>query len=299
MFTKACIISLAIYLGIAGIYYYFLRVIPENPLIAVGLSLFLALFASAGLGVIRTAFQGKKINKLFNDAEFAAPLQDGAKTMIAGRIHLQGFPAQTPFQQKDCVMYEYDVKETAAGDDNGGGKSDFTGIKMVPCSINSNRGLIRLLGFPHLDHFSYESPQEPEAFETARRFVLSTQFEKGSLLSVGKMVSSLLDAWRDSDGSVKKDWKLTNSENIKEGSSLRERYVMVDQDVVAIGVYSAAQGGLIAPKDDSIDLYPGDIKSVGGMLKGQHKSNIFTGLLFFFVANMFVFLIYFLATRPR
>jgi hypothetical protein len=299
MFTKACIVSLAIYLGIAGIYYYFLRVIPENPLIAVGISLFLALFASAGLGVIRTAFQGKKFNKLFTDAEHGAPLQDGAKTLIAGKIHLQGFPAQTPFQQKDCVMYEYDVKESATGDDSSGGKSNFTGMKMVPCSINSSRGYVKLLGFPQLDHFFYETPQEPEAIENAQRFVSSTQFEKGSLLSVGKMLSSLMDAWRDSDGSVQKNWKLTDSVNIKEGSHLRERYVAADQDVVAVGVYSAAQGGLIAPKDDSINLYPGDLRSVRAMLKSQDKGNIFVGLLFFFVANMFVLLIYFLASRPR
>ena len=294
MLKRACLFSLLLYLAIAGTYWYFLRLsIP--PLPAVLVSLFLALFASAGLGVIRTSLQINKTTRLFSDAEAGAPLQDGKKMVIAGRINPQGFPGRTPFQEKDCVLYEYEIKYSKQDAEDTA--CDFVGIKMVPCSIHSSRGNVRLIGFPHLDHIEYESVHEPEAQEIARRFVQSTKFEKGSLLSVGKMISGLLDAWRDDDGVVQKDWRITKDENFKEGSVLKEKYFSPGDSVVAIGVYSAAQNGLIAPKDDSIDIVRGDLRSARETLIEKKKGNITTGIVFFLAAQFFFGALYFISEK--
>ena len=294
MLKRACLFSLLLYLAIAGTYWYFLRLsIPPVP--AVLVSLFLALFAAAGIGVIRTSLQINKTARLFSDAEAGAPLQDGKKMVIAGRINPQGFPGRTPFQEKDCVLYEYEIKYSKQDAEDTA--SDFVGIKMVPCSIHSSRGNVRLIGFPHLDHIEYESAHEPEAQETARRFVQSTKFEKASLLSVGKMLSGLIDAWRDDDGVVQKDWRITKDENFKEGSTLKERYLSPGDSVAAIGVYSAAQNGLIAPKDDSIDIVRGDLRSARETFIEKKKGNITTGIVFFLAAQFFFGVLYFISEK--
>jgi hypothetical protein len=293
MFQRACLFSLLLYSAIAGFYWYFLR--HSLPIAgAIGLSLFLALFAVAGIGTIRTSFQARKNDRLFKEAEGGALLQDGKKVMVAGSLHPQGFPIQTPFTQEECVLYEYDIKQNN-GSDGENARSEFTGIKMVPCSIHSNRGNVRLIGFPHPDHIEARIARGPEAQENARRFVQSAQFEQGSLLSVGKMISGLIDAWRDEDGAVQKDWRLSKDANFKEGSVLRERYVSPGESVVAIGIYSATQNGLIAPKDDSIDLIPGDLNSARETV--AQKGNLVTGIVFFLAAQLFFGLFYLLTEK--
>jgi hypothetical protein len=294
MLKRACLFSILLILAIAGTYWYFLRdAMP--PVAAVFVSLFLAFFASAGIGIIRTSLQARKTKRLFADAEAGVPLQDGKKIIVTGRINPQGFPAKTPFQQKECVLYEYEIKFTGDNVDENTA-CDFVGMKMVQCSIHSSRGNVRLIGFPHLDHLSHEFVKEPEAQETARQFVQATKFEKGSLLSVGSMISGLMDAWRDEDGIVQKDWRITKDENFKEGSVLKEKYISPGDSVAVIGVYSAAQNGLIAPKDDSIDIVRGDLRDAREAFI-QKKANLGMGILFFLVAQFFFGVLYFFTEK--
>jgi hypothetical protein len=214
--------------------------------------IFLAVFGSIGLLIfVSSLWQvvvGNPDKGALERSEGRLPLLDGQKEAVSGTIEPVGSPLLAPFSGRQCVAYEYDVKERPAGSSQGPQESEMSGWALTPSVIKSDRGDVRLLGFGLLSDFKETEYQDDVlASERAAAFLRTASFEEMSIRKIGAMVSAM-DAMLESDAaSARRDWKRADGEPDVAGSRLIEKVIGVGDTVTVVGIYDASRGGL-APK---------------------------------------------------
>lgn len=150
---------------------------------------------------------------------------------------------------------------------------------MVPSSINTGVGDIKLLNFPTLVGFPAETVEDAIGRERAREFRETAIFEKVELKNV---ISRVKDLLTDDDGSIHNDWQNETDTPLDE-LTLSETYVPAGAQVVAFGIYSAAKGGIIpslARAEGMCRLYQGNAQTVAPKIRNRALSNLL-GCAFF------------------
>jgi hypothetical protein len=290
MLRRGCLLILGLFGALFACYIVFFIHYFEWPgnLFAAGLG---SLFAAMGLGGIGHLFWARRDTKAFRRAARKEPLVDGAVVVAAGPIRPLGFPLTSPFGQRPCVAYEYEVVQssvpTGRGRTNGGG-ADLAGFAMAASIIDTPAGGVRLLGFPMLDEFPQTRTPGRELAERARAYAASAPFERVQGIGALQMFAAFDDALADADGVVRKDFRLKDDPIPYEQRRLGERIVEVGQQVCAVGRYDAAKRALV-PKGATLNrLWPGTPDKVRATIVSTARSQAKLSLVFFGVSHVFL-----------
>ncbi len=167
--------------------------------------------------------------------------KDGRLEAASGRVRALGAPLEAPFTGRACVAYEYDVKNPTAE------RSDFAGVALTPCAIDSARGPVRILGWSMLDEFP-KALQEEIDRERGLAYLRSTEFEPLGLTNALSFFKNLVT---DQDGSIRKDMRIADSKPHLEGRRIEEKVVPVGSTVTVLGIWSEAERGF-APGSSAV-----------------------------------------------
>jgi hypothetical protein len=213
------------------------------------LSIGLCVAVNLGLSAASAISKRRTLERSLAGAAF----EDGALVAAIGTIRPVDTALLSPFTSRSCVACEYTI-QGSQGQPGALGTS-IAGVFLVPSVIESKSGNARLLGWPGLGRFAASGCGEDQHRENARAFVAATTFELGALSGV----FSKLDApVADADGRLRIDVS-TGKDTNPDWKRLTEKIVPVGARVCALGIWSAARGGIVADPDSktNVELFPG------------------------------------------
>ena len=151
MFRSGCLYPLLGFLLIYAFYIFLFRRLIPDPVVPFFFGLFTAIGTGAVLVGLLGLFRSRRLQAAIRRDGEGMPKKDGGFEAAGGTIQPIGEAVISPFQGRPCVAYEYDV--AATGQDNQTAGSDAWGWALTPAVIRSDRGELRLLGFPDLERF--------------------------------------------------------------------------------------------------------------------------------------------------
>jgi hypothetical protein len=290
MLRRGCLIILALFLALFAVYFTVLTRYFEWPgnLLAAGLG---SLFGAMGLGGIGHLIWARRDTQAFRRAARHEPFADGAVVVASGPIRPLGFPLTSPFGQRPCVAYEYEVVQASTPKGSGrtsGGGADLAGFALAASIIDTPAGGVRLLGFPMLDEFPQTRTPGRELAERVRAYAASAPFERVQGIGALQMFAAFDDALADADGVVRKDFRLRDDPIPFEQRRIGERIVEVGQQVCAVGRYDAAKRALV-PRGATLNrLWPGTPEKVRATIVSTARSQATLSFVFFAVSHAFL-----------
>ncbi|MDQ6803343.1 MAG: YwiC-like family protein, partial [Acidobacteriota bacterium] len=184
--------------------------------------------------------------------------RDGKKIAAIGRIAPNGGALVAPFSKTACVIYDYKIMTGFSSDD----MNLYIGAAQTPSTIQTPHGSIRLLAHPDVKLRDETVPREV-ALPNALEYIQSTQFRETGIGNITSSLKELLDAYKDDDGSVRYDNKLSGTRDTQpiETAFFVEKLVRPGDEVCVIGEYSAQRGGIVpdlkSPLINQTTLEPG------------------------------------------
>jgi hypothetical protein len=287
-FTKGCGFAIVVWLLLMGGYAYLTwqRIGDPMPAVLIGVlgGTFAGIFLSSFIGL----FTGRRDRAALRRALAGNAPRDGRIEAASGPIRPLDRPLEAPFTGQPCVAYEYDIKRNLQG------ASDFAGVAMAPCAIETVRGRARVLGWSTLDQFPAVTDERIDRARGAR-YLSSASFEP---LGVTSMLSTFGDLLTDDDGTIRKDFKIEGEGVDLEGRRIQERALPVGAVVTILGRWSESRGGFAAAGPASMNrLFAGDLASTRLLLSGDALKRFGIASFFFVVMHAFLGVIYFAAPR--
>lgn len=236
---KACGLQLALYLVLAAavgaIVYRRFPVGPPAIMAAVfgGFAVYLGVAYLLGIrgkiaeaGMIRRARAGD------------SP-RDGEKIAAIGRLVPNGSPLVSPLTKSPAVAYKYEIQSP-------GKRSSllYSGFALTPSTIQGSQRGMKLLAYPELD-VKARYMWRGEAVENFREYVRSTEFRDPQVGRLRESVAEMMAQFKDDDGSIRIDQKMTRSEPNLENARYTEWVVRPGDQVCVIGHYSVQRGGVV------------------------------------------------------
>lgn len=283
---KSCGLSLLVWLACTGVYGWlaWTKTGEKFPAAAVGFlgGTFAAMLVGSAAGLVT----GGSDREALKRAAAGEPPKDGRLEAASGRVRPLGAPLEAPFTGRACVAYEYDVKNPAAE------RSDFAGVALTPCAIDTPRGPVRILGWSMLDEFP-KALQEEIDLARGLSYLRSAKLEPLGLVSALSFFKNLVT---DQDGSIRKDMRIADREPDLEGKRIEEKVVPVGSTVTVLGIWSEAERG-IAPGSSAMlnRLYPVSPSSVLMDLRGSALKTFGIALVFFIALHAILVPMWFLA----
>jgi len=310
---KSCFAFLAAFLCLATTYVLIVKIfVPWGPALVLGILGSLSVIMLFG-GVLQ-CFQN--LRKIFavRRALSGSAFRDGGIAAAIGRISASAAPLKSPIQQKDVVLYEYDVYRVS-NDPNQQNRSSgrdilYSGMAMTPASIQTMQGSVRLMGLPTLDHLLEITSMEDNATMSFLDYLGSNSFEVALGMKKLSAVGKLADMFEENDGACRQDlqlgkapvqwdeFKVANKPSeawaaARNGGDIpsswhnlrfSEKIVAVGEEVVAFGRYDATQMALFNQMGfgGSVnDLYPGKPDAVIRKLRNSGLSMLVFAIVFF------------------
>lgn len=308
MFNKQKAIKGLIFLFLEGgalfAFYYFLvgksLPFPFSLILSTLGSLFM-LVSTGSFLTARAKYTDWRLMKKALTARNITDFKDGQKVVVFGQIFpTNQQPIISPFTQKKCVFYTYDVYQwvwEGSGKDRRQEKeSDYGGLHLTPSYINSTVGKIRLLAFPTLQDFekktySYSDDTAPY-YNNAYAYIQNTQFEEFGRMGIsklGKAYQMVKDILTDDDGYVRKDTKYTTEPFDLKTRYLEEQLVKDGENVSLLGIWSSAKQGVITDINKTMAvLTKGSPEQAIKTAKKESFKKLGEGLLVFFVINLVI-----------
>jgi len=292
--ARGCFLSLLILAACFGGYWWLLHPHVEPPIVwwATGIASFFMWISFGTLqNAITAARDAARVSKEsslggYTGEEFA----DDATVTVVGHIRAVGSPLTAPLSGKPAVLYSYEIDHTSESSDGESTKvMDFSGFAMTPSAIDSPHGSIRILGFPMLEGFEKRSLDTEDGRRNAAAYIQSATFTDMEGFHPGTVYSQIKEMLTDDDGQLRKDWRMTKGRDLT-GKNLHEQIVMPGEQVCAIGRWSSAKHGLIAPAGQTIRLVQGDPQQIVNSLRSKFVSNMIGCVIVAAIINGAVFM---------
>jgi hypothetical protein len=240
-----------------------------------------AFFLRLALGALANAARAAEDRRVLARARSGALPQDGKRFAAVGAVAALAAPLAAPFSRTPCVAYSYQIGGQAPGED-GGSALSHVGFALTPAAIAAPAGSVRLLGFPLLESgFAATVLGGDAAFAHAAAYVATTAFESLGLAQAGKIFGEAAALVADVQGAVRKDWRVGDRE-IDRGDRLAETVVPEGEEVCAIGLYRAAEGGVtpdVSPGGRPLRLLRGGGDQAAAALARDGRGHLATGIL--------------------
>jgi hypothetical protein len=252
------------------------------------------------LGSIGTLFQVAKDRSVIRAALAGKPFKNGKRAAAIGRIVPAGLSLCTsPFSEKECVGYQYDVTQTVRHRGKRGGTSRMelcSGFGLTPSVIRSPQGDIRLLGFPLLDDWKHRRISSPEERRKVAEYVASTKFLKVGLGNVAGAFRQYEELFGDEDGAVRKD--LGEAIEIQDSHEITEIVVPSGAEACAIGMFDSSKSALVYGKSFGVPirLIPGTAEAAIQKMKSANLSTVIFGIVFSLLMHAFLGTAYYMSS---
>lgn len=210
MSTKnGCLFMLLAWGGSA--YFFWTRLDPQLEAriwIAIGLGLAVTLVLGQILALLTS------IKKLAVSGKSVETWKDGELVGISGAIRPKGFAITAPASGTQAVIVEYELERRVRRKTSKGSETSYTkdisGFLMAPCGIQTKRGMVRLHGFPMMNHFSSKHYSDPAHFERMSEYLANTTYEPVTANPM-KAIKELSAVYSDEDGDVLKNFVHSHS----------------------------------------------------------------------------------------
>lgn len=174
-------------------------------------------------------------------------LKDGERVALSGYIRPLQEALTSPFTKKPCVSYSYKVSRS---ENIGKSRSHFTeysGTVQIPSVIRTNMMEVRLLGLIEGEDDTYDETEEDD------KAIVQSAYEYLSKRQFQPKPKSLSEAWAtakklitDNDGSISEEFVIGDGELNLSGRTFEESCIEINRPYSVIGVWSAAQNGLLS-----------------------------------------------------
>ena len=281
---KACLLGLLTWAALSAAYWYWLHQ-HLNPPADVWVSLIAGLFMAVVVGTIRTAFStmgdARRVRSAVEPRGYSGELPaDGATIAVAGTIRPLGEALLSPFSRKRAVLYSYEIEHENPGVRNETRTvKDYSGFALTPSVIDSMHGAVKLLCYPQLESIPKESPINPDAVTNAQEYIANTQWTSMAGFNPAQIYREVKDILTDDDGTVRKDWRMTDRTDL-EGATLLEQVIPPGAQVFAFGRWSEEKRGLIPDRGVPARLVLGDARNVLKSLRGKVVGNFIGAIVF-------------------
>ena len=229
-----CSVALALWVALAGGYFYVLRDIPGSGKYFAALAM--ATVVWMGVAMIHgVRYQLRDWRARKRMARGERPL-DGDLAAAIGTVHTTFETLQAPFSGRECVLYSYEIGPPGGGE--GKPARDYVGYGMTRCAVRTPYGEFALGSFPVLEHV-FETEADRVA---AEHYVATTQFE-----NLGGVVAALRSMMgvHTTAPPLKKDWQIGSAGNIHRAEVL-EKIIAPGETITAFGRYVAASNSIIS-----------------------------------------------------
>jgi hypothetical protein len=285
---KGCGFILAVWIVLAGAYGYVAWQKTRELFPAAIVAVLGGTFASVLIGSFAGLFTGARDRAALRRAIGGDALRDGRLEAASGPIRPLDAPLQGPFTGRACVAYEYDVKPP------GGEQSEFAGVALAPCAIDTPRGSVRVLGWAILDQFPREDSSAIDRVRGAA-YLRAASLERLGLTSLISVLGELL---ADDDGMIRKDFQIGAATVDLEGRTIEERIVPVGAVVTLLGRWSEAKRGFAPTGPSSLNrLFSGDLAGVRRQVGGNTVQTFAIGVFFFLALHALLVPMYLLTPK--
>ena len=181
-------------------------------------------------------------NMLLDAATGAQPI-DGRWVAVSGRIHSM-HSLQGPLTGEDVVAYQYKISRTERSGKSSSDVTYYEGKALVPSTISTRTGSIRLLSVPTFDIPAAGFSRYVETVERAREYVAATQFQSSNTPKDQRV--GMEQESTDDDGNFRMDKRwFADREVDLDGFTFEEKHIKQNETVCAFGLYSQQRGGII------------------------------------------------------
>ncbi|MBX7136432.1 MAG: hypothetical protein K1X83_00510 [Oligoflexia bacterium] len=256
---KGCAFLLLIWIAAGAGYFYFLRTTQyaDRWWLPILLGLLFAIVIANLQGILLALKQrgaSKKSPREWRDGELVG---------FSGRIQAVRSPLTAPFSGRAAVIVEYDIKHAVRSENNSTDKvSDFMGMLMTPCTVQSSRGQMKMVGFPLLSESYSEHFEEEAHYARAAKYLLTTAFKPRGKNPL-TLLKELNEILTDDDGDVRAEFKASDSiisaeEDLDAGAALnretalaqdlKDRECWLEEKIIAQGAEVTVFGSYLAKK---------------------------------------------------
>lgn len=190
--------------------------------------------------------------------------EDGKWAAVSGRIQSM-HALRAPLSGAAAVVYHYRIWRYEGLGKAGSQVMHFEGKALVPSTIATRHGSIRLLAMPLLD-IAPAKIADADALANARQYIGETQFDAAA----GRR--TLEEEWTDDDGRYRSDKRLQPKRDVPlEQCRFEERHIAQGESVCAFGLYSRQRGGLVPHPNwaKQTRLMRGDAQHVADQLRAR------------------------------
>jgi hypothetical protein len=294
---KGCLLWLLQLAALTGLYYLAFRGRFSPPADRWG-ALAGGFFLLLAIGGLRNVLAARRDRARLDRTVAGEAFEDGQPIVAIGPIVALGAPIQSPFSHLPCVVYSYGITHEVKGQGSSRAHDakDVSGFALTPCAVQSQSGIVRILGFPTLEGFADIRLSEPEAFASAEDYLQTTPFEDMGITKIGKVFSAVKDVLTDDDGYLRKDWRMVGDDFRLDPRkhTIREQVVRDGETVAAFGLYKAELGGIVpglGKGGEGVKLIRGGVQEAAKTLRGNIGKNLTAGILIFLFSHLFLFLI--------
>jgi hypothetical protein len=174
-------------------------------------------------------------------------LKDGERVALTGYIRPLQEVLTSPFTKKECIGYSYSVTWSSGSGKSKTQRTEYSGTIQVPSVIRTNMMEVRVLGLIEGEDETYDELEEGNKaiIQNAHEYLSSREFPtKPKNLSEALATAKKLIT--DNDGSILEEFKFGEAPVDLSGRTLEESCIEINKPYSLIGVWSAAQNGLLS-----------------------------------------------------
>lgn len=240
--ARTCILWLLGWVAASAAFYFYLHSLGDlgPPLYwaSVGAGLCVTLAVGYAIGIKDLALE----RSMLLAAAGGTPPEDGRWVAVSGRIHSM-HSLRGPLSGEDVVAYEYKISRVEGSSKNRSEVTYYEGKALVPSTIATRHGSVRLLSVPTFDVPPAPFTRYLDAVENARQYVATTQFQTRNTPKDRRI--GMDEESTDDDGNFRMDNHPTEREVDIGTCKLEEKHIRQDDTVCAFGLYVKQRGGLI------------------------------------------------------
>jgi hypothetical protein len=267
--ARTCVLWLLGWAGAAAAFYVYFRgfgiLEPHIYWASGGAGLCVAIAVSYVVGIVNSFRE----RSMLLEASVGATPDDGKWVAVSGHIHALS-PLRSPLSATSAAVYEYKISRMVRSGKSGSSEiSLYDGKALVPSTIATRHGTVRLLSVPTLD-VKPEDLSDQVARANAQRYIEATQFQTRRTPK-DKRVGVEQES-TDEDGNFRRDdYYPPESEVDLAACMFSEKVIRQNEAVCAFGLYSRQRGGLIPHPNwaKQTRIMRGDATTVAGQLRGR------------------------------
>lgn len=241
-----------------------------------GAGLCAMIVTSYALGIVNAARERATLM----ESIVGTPPADGKWVAVSGRIHSM-HKLHAPLSGESVVAYTYKIWRTEGSGKSSTQVTHFEGKALIPSTIATRTGTVRLLSVPLFD-FPGEELELDKAIRNAGEYVTRTAFETDDTPKEQR-AGTMEKESADDDGNFRADKRSRNAMDVPiDSCHLEEKHLKQNEMVCAFGLYSAARGGLIPHPNwaKQTRLMRGDAET-GARLLRNRMLKYFIGMVVF------------------